>query len=264
MSGGIPIHPGLQKALGYGTVTSTSIGGTTITTPATANTNSAWVSLGITTQNSSLLEIDAWTVDASYNYNTQINIGVGTSGSQSTIVSQVFIGTVSSPQQTQLTLPIEVAAGTNLWAQAQTDIASAETIYVQVRCHGGGFVPGFAGAETIGIYTAQTIITAGSSANTMGSWTQISPNQGTGGILHPWHGFYILGGVGTAGVDYLFNIGIGASGSQQIIIPNVSMTAIYMIGPYYSYELPAGTNIWAQCQCSTASDQISIALMGVY
>jgi hypothetical protein len=63
-----------------------------------------------------------------------------------------------------------------------------------------------------------------------------------------------------ANYNSLVNIGVGASGSQEIIIPQIAQqtdTTTYGYSPgffRYRRKLPAGTEVWAQCSCSSASN----------
>lgn len=74
--------------------------------------------------------------------------------------------------------------------------------------------------------TASTYVTSGSTANTLGSWVSLgtSPAWSTNQLT------LVLRTESTNNYgQVLFNIGIGASGSQIVVIPNitVSMTGQY-------------------------------------
>ncbi len=100
--------------------------------------------------------------------------------------------------------------------------------------------------------TASTYVTSGSTANTLGSWVSLgtSPAWSTNQLT------LVLRTESTNNYgQVLFNIGIGASGSQIVVIPNitVSMTGQYRtsLGGYtFPLFLPPNTEVWIQSQDS--------------
>ena len=100
--------------------------------------------------------------------------------------------------------------------------------------------------------TASTDVTSGTTANTLGSWVSLgtSPAWPTNKLT------LVLRTESTSNYGQaLFNIGIGASGSQVVVISNVTMS---MVGQYhttlggYTFPLflPPNTEVWIQSQDS--------------
>ena len=100
--------------------------------------------------------------------------------------------------------------------------------------------------------TASTDVTSGTTANTLGSWVSL-------GTSPPWPTnklTLVLRTESTSNYGQaLFNIGIGASGSQVVVIPNITMS---MVGQYHTtlggYTFPLfllpNTEVWIQSQDS--------------
>ena len=96
-----------------------------------------------------------------------------------------------------------------------------------------------------------TTLTAGGSANTKGAWAQLSaatPIDATGIIV-------VLGGAVDNG-DFLVDIGIGASGVETIIVPDVLHCGrAHDFNGYYPFPIcvPRGSRVVARCQATGAS-----------
>jgi hypothetical protein len=110
-----------------------------------------------------------------------------------------------------------------------------------------------AGANTAA--SAGTTVTAPGSNNTKGAWTQLlsSAPFDVGGIL--FGGYFTH----TSGLQHaLVDIGIGASSSEQVLIPDVAWQRQSSSGKpspatLFPCRIPAGTRIAARYQSSTAS-----------
>lgn len=95
-----------------------------------------------------------------------------------------------------------------------------------------------------------TSLTAPGSVNTKGAWTQVTSSA-------PFDVAWMSLGIRAAQSDFaLLDIGVGGSGSEQVVIPNVPFTGnvndIYG-GPYdYPISIPAGTRIAARYQNKSA------------
>jgi hypothetical protein len=121
----------------------------------------------------------------------------------------------------------------------------------------GGFSIGWdvcAGID-YGAVTATTLptqLTASGTINTKGSWTQIGAAATYDiSLIH-----LSLTELTSANQSALIDIGIGAGGSQQVLISNIPLR-ITSVNPTYDIilplDIPSGTAIWARVQSSTAS-----------
>lgn len=109
------------------------------------------------------------------------------------------------------------------------------------------------GSVTSGNSTGTTVTAHATLANNKGNWaifTASTPNDASG--------FMLFVGYGAANVSYLIDIGFGATGSERVVVSNVPLgianeaNAGFEI--FVPIAVPAGTQIQARCQCSTAND----------
>lgn len=102
-------------------------------------------------------------------------------------------------------------------------------------------------------------VTSSATANAFGAWVSF------GVLPYSIDEIYIYM---ETNYNALINIGIGASGSQQIIIPQIAQQTDTASGGYgfspgffrFRRKLPAGTEVWAQYACSSASNGGRISL----
>ena len=112
-----------------------------------------------------------------------------------------------------------------------------------------------------------TTITASATANTKGSWTQLvaASDHDARGIGIALNTPDDSGSPGRW--DALIDIGIGAAGSEQVIVPNLLLSSVFKGGNgkfyFFAIFIPKGSRIAARLQCSTGSRtcyvQVSLA-----
>lgn len=116
--------------------------------------------------------------------------------------------------------------------------------------------------ETFGVTASAsrgTTITASATANTKGTWTQLTAATARDAV---WIDVDIHSA--TAARDYLLDIGIGAAGSEHVLIPDLiagSGTGSICRGAVYRFPIfvPAGSRLAARCQSGTGSATIRVA-----
>lgn len=105
------------------------------------------------------------------------------------------------------------------------------------------------------------LVSAHASANTKGSWTELIAST-----ARPANSMLVeisQGGV-TVPADLLLDLAIGASGSEQIIIPDLtvsngsSLHYTRMSPLHIPLSIPAGTRIAARCQSSWTTDSLRV------
>ncbi len=110
-----------------------------------------------------------------------------------------------------------------------------------------------------------TTVTASGSIHTKGSYTQL-----ISATTYDWFGFWLYTintGTSGAATDLLVGIAIGASSSEQIILPDwmagwgpgASAGAKGLFVPIF---IPRGTRIAARCQALIASDTVNVLVFG--
>lgn len=124
-------------------------------------------------------------------------------------------------------------------------------------CNAQSFGVGTYGAEGFG-----QVITSGSN-NTKGSWTQLSSSTSSDIVLLEVEiVFESAGGANSFSLD----IGIGASGSEVIIIPDLfvgqQFNRIGSISLIVPVQIPAGTRVAARGQCNNSSKTAAVILRG--
>ncbi len=121
--------------------------------------------------------------------------------------------------------------------------------------------------ETAGVVSASStgvIITGSGSANTKGSWTELIASTAFDGSA-----LIVNLRTPTAGVDMLVDIGIGASGSEVVLIPNAkadngSGGAVRASQTIWPIAVPAGSRLSARLQATTGSStcRAQVLLLG--
>jgi hypothetical protein len=135
------------------------------------------------------------------------------------------------------------------------DLTAAEVGLPNLSC----LSPENAGAVTS--TTSMTQVTAASSANTKGSWTQLiaSTTKRATWLL-------LLFAADPDTNTFVVDIGTGASGSETVLIPNIRVQVNDYnnsvpwanAGFLVPCDIPAGTRIAARCQCSAANDFVYV------
>lgn len=220
------------RAESFGTSTGVQ-GGTTVTSSATAHTKGSWIQVDASTSfDASLLVLY---VAVQYQDTLYLfDIGIGAAGSEQVIVPNLLVSQ-STAVTTEVFLPIAIPAGSRIAVRSQDNFGSS-TSYVTGLLIAGGFAndPPYNTITAYGVSTAGstgTTVDAGGTANTKGSWTQIVASTTT--TMKALIVSAIRNTPGTAMVaDYsqLVDIAVGASGSEQIIVPNMRYLASTQTG----------------------------------
>jgi hypothetical protein len=189
------------------------------------------------------------------------DLGVGASGSE-----QILCPTIYFPQ-------VDPTAGDHSTLSVQLPLAIPSGTRVAIRNNGGGEpfagligvsgVPlsekGFRFAEAMGFSTnIGTVVSPSATGGTYGSWTEI-----TSSTEHNYAAIMAcLGGndLNIYGEPFQFDIGYGASGSQQPLVAGLQGDAGESTGilsqNYYgpfACDIPAGTALWARTVSVTSS-----------
>jgi len=107
-------------------------------------------------------------------------------------------------------------------------------------------------------------VTAGGTAHTKGAWTQLiaSTSYDTYGMWVAVRGIHVSG----SATPYLVDIGVGPSGSEQVLIPNLNVWGAENLGPsirafFFPVYVPAGSRIVARSQSATASKTCAVMVV---
>lgn len=276
MPGGFPAGPELCNANDQGTVSASSRG-----TAVTGGNGSygSYVQLVASTPNDACVILVSIQTNAGSNsaFMQSVKIAIGGAGSEKDIIPDLTLTAPSSGYATENYLfPVGIPAGTRIAAAGYT-IGGTDSIYVQVILFDGAFanLEGVAGVDSIGWASGKgTSVTTGA-ANTKGSYAQLSASTSRDYI-----GFIIGFDDGDAAftsttTTAVFDIAIGAGGSEQIIVPNYlaglvqsgSSAGTFMAGdpsPFIAIPIPAGTRVAVRAQAIAATQTFGVTLYGVY
>ncbi len=202
---------------------------------------------------------------SSYNYHTcalLIDIGIGGSGSEVVLVSNIYhayFPVYFTP--ICFDVPLTIPAGSRLAIRMQHSHAT-QTVVARSTLHlfNGSF--NFKSAQKITTYgevtatTKGTTIDPGGTVDTKGAWVEI-----TSGLTHPIKALTPLIGPNAdftrsaAREDFLVDVGAGSSGNEQVIIPDLKLSAYTTndtLLPHYhgwfNIMLDAGTRIAMRAQ----------------
>jgi len=240
----------------------------------TANTKGSWVEL----TSSSAIDAAAFTVMIPYLFEGSdylVDIGIGAAGSEQTIASNLSVSAGSAAGNSSgfnPRIPIPIPAGTRIAARAQATGTSASRM---VRCGillESSDIPSGGTLTTTGASTADsggTSIDPGATDNAKGAWVQLTAST----ALDVREAFFTFGNIAnTARTDcfWLVDIGIGGAGSEQVVIPNIAISASVNTDsvapsctPFYKLNIPAGTRIAVRASCTIvdATDRLFDIIM---
>lgn len=207
--------------------------------------------------------------------NFLFDLGIGAAASEVVLISNLYYENRTQAQGRYYHLPLTVAEGARLSARAQGRNASI-VIRLAAILYQQGFLPGapFGRATTYGDATGDTggvLVDPGGVANTKGAWSEIVASSD-----NPIRSLILSFGnkadfTRAASSYFLADLGIGAAGSETILMPDIPITtqstddlfSPSSVGPLPCF-IPAGTRIAmrAQSNIATADNLFDIILYG--
>jgi hypothetical protein len=208
-------------------------------------------------------------------YNNGLRIGVGSSGAEKIIITDLQLYTPGVPYVgSTYALPLSISAGTKISAAAASSFSGAPTlpIYVDLQLFDGGFLGiECAGVDGLGAGLGGSVgtqLTSGA-ANTKGNYTTIVPSTARDYIGLGW----VAGGawqdLSVTQDRYLYDIAIGAAGAEQNLIADyftASIAATISAPPFIPLpvQIPAGSRLSARSSAVGAAKSSGIVLYGLY
>ena len=267
---------GFANGANYGANT----GASTMTSVFTAGSSfvkGAWTQLTASTTNDiAWLMITGSTMTSGGSY-FAVDLAVGGSGSEVAIITNLSWSSTGGLASSYM-LPVAIPIGTRVSARVSGNNAT-DPFHMHVAGFDDMYMSAGSGCsvDTYGYSTSTNIGTAvdpGGSANTKGSWVQItsSTTNDMSGFCFVFDTQTISGSAGTT--EWLYDVGIGAGGSEQVIVPNFyqlaymsgGTTPSFVVSPYYPIPIASGTRIAARAQCSkttTPDRTLGITVYGV-
>lgn len=247
--------------------------GTQVYASATVNTKGAWTQLvAATTYPTSWVTVYLAQVT---NGRILVDIGVGAATAEVVMIPNLHIDATATNIAQSVTLPLSIPAGSRISARTQASVASAQSqIVVQLGASSMANPEEFGVVTDYGTNTATSGVTAldpGNPVNSYSTWVQL-----VAATTYPisWLSVSVAhnGAVLTATTYWSVDIGIGAGGSEQLVIPSISVMGTGgNDGPVPSFigypcSIPDGTRIAARPRASitTATERlIQVAVYGV-
>lgn len=247
-----------QRFEAFGATTAGVTDGTQITANAAANTKGVYAELIASTSfdyEGVMLEFGFVTGGVEW----LIDIAIGAGGSEQIVIADLHYTFATALSAPYLFVPLRIPAGSRISARCQSSTGGAST---WIMGHGIAKVTdplsrvttyGAAAADSGGVS-----VDPGAVANTKGAYSQVVAST-TYPIKHLILGFGINGDTARTSCRWLVDIAIGASGSEQIIVPNLLLNAHLSsddITPHFvefPCDIPAGVAISARAQCTTTT-----------
>jgi hypothetical protein len=228
-----------------GTDTANSVG-TSITSGGSGGVFSAWTQL--------VASVDAtaegfyahiYPLNAGY---YQFEIGIGGAGSEVVIATVLSQGSCAG-----IYVPIRIPIGVRVSARVSAATGSSACRILLTLNRGRGITQMYGNSRAIGITSGVwTQADPGATANTKGAWVELVAST-----LYDVRAITLSYGTDNTGSTNaaLMDLGVGASGSEQVVIsnmsgPNTAFGAGNCLG-LYNLPIPAGSRIAVRMQSST-------------
>ena len=220
------------------------------------------------------------TVPASYGsswaWQALCEIAIGPSGSERIIIPDLSFQIAQSANLNSFySFPISIPKGTRISAACCEPVSNADTYGVHLQLFDGGFtqMSGAQGVDSIGMTVSTTLGTAVTPGNqVMGSWTQL-----IAATVHDYMGIIItMDNQNTAPQSdhWGFDIGIGPSGSEQVLVQSWPMSAawtgsngiasINSPSPFFPTPVPARSRLAVRSISHGGATGQSITVYGIY
>lgn len=209
---------------------------------------------------------------------TLVDIALAPQGGTETVIFHNLMADIATASYRSYSylFPTPIPARSKISARIQSN-SSVSSFNVAGFIAGSGFAdnPHLGTVKTYGIITATssgTEVDPGATANVKGSWTPIATST-TSPIKQLWIVFSGQANDLRTSCAWLVDIAIGASGNEQIIIPNIPVDVAdtgdiinpRVTGPF-NYSIPTGSRISVRSQCTIteATDRLfEVAIYGV-
>jgi len=243
----------------------------TLTANATPNTKGSWSQLvASSSANASFIFFQVTGVNlATTNTATLLDIGTGASGSETTIIGDVAIGSCSANAAANgnvFGVPFKIPAGTRVSARIQSVVPSRTANVAAFLIDLGNYDTAPTSVDVIGSDTANSKGISFSGAS--GSWTEAiaSTSRNYRAIcctLSAHNG-------DIAGITINWDVGVGASGSEVFFGNGRTSTntgeAVSNAIPYtylFGRKIPAGSRIAVRHNIAANPDRYGFTLIGV-
>ena len=185
------------------------------------------------------------------------DLAIGAAASEQVIVPNLYYYSQTDGSFVHAYIPIMIPQGSRISGRCQSTTTSN---YVRANVIGISGEAAHQDAVTYGADTANTTgtaVTANASGNTKGSWVQMTAATTRS------HEYMIVSTRASGNSQYIFDIGIGGSGSEQVLVPNLNIRDSSTGQPEtYAFpcRIPSGTRIAVRCAAATGGVGMSTAI----
>jgi hypothetical protein len=254
-------------------ITGSSVPWNATATWSSTNTKGAWtqvIAASVTDAYGLIVFNSAATSIAATDTSTVVDVGVGGSGSEVAIITDIAMGWRPSGFF-ENRIPVFVPAGSAISVRA-AGVAGTGSIAVVVVPLGRTFTGRRPSTSALSLNASGakgTNLSVPGASNTKGSWTQLVASTS-----EPYAGL-VIGVQGGADnvqpiANALIDIGVGASGSEVVVVSNVAAfsttTSEQLVvvdnGPWY-LDIPAGSRIAARFATSNTGMSLDVIVTGI-
>lgn len=250
----------------------TSVATFTLTSGGASDTTGSWVEIYSSTE-ADIYELDiclaAHSFQGSINSSSLVEIGIGSSGAETTIIPYLQFGHVHTGFSHRI--PIFIPVGTRVAARVTCAVASRTvTLAFHPRTDKNYWKPAnYCLSYGVVLSSSRgTVLTIPGSTNTKGAWTELTP-----ATTERLSGLIICQGSGSNNMTSQFilvDIGYGAAGSEQILIPDISVQyssseEIWHFGSpkTFDVDIPLGTRLAARMAKTDLFANHNVNLVGI-
>lgn len=230
---------------------------TAVTASATINTKGSWVEMWASIP---------WDIDAigfhalPEGAEFLVDFGIGAAGSEVVLVPDIYLRVGSAFDEVILWCPLHLAEGTRIAFRCQATVGSA-ICYSRIYIMAGGFPrPITLGRATsygtTAASTAGVTLTSGLSG-VEGAWAELTASS-----ANPIRCLVVSIGRISAANNSRVDIGVGASGSEVILVPDLQIRTPSIFIYFVPVTIPSATRIAARLIADADSVQVELALVG--
>lgn len=184
-----------------------------------------------------------------------VDIAIGAAASEQVIIPNLYYYSQQDSTLCHAYVPIMIPQGSRISARCQSTTASNNVRVNVIGVSGEGLARD---AVTYGADTANTTgttVSSGSGSNNKGSWTQLTSATTR---AHEW-GIFCVRASGNS--QYLFDLGIGGSGSEQLLVPNMNVRDSSSGDPaIYSFPLRIASGTRVACRSASATGSLGASV----
>ncbi len=259
--GSLPIFPSVCMAVGISTAATNSLA-LDVPPSATANVKGAYVQATASTSfDATFVSLQLGNLFSVANRQYAIDMAVGAGGSELVLANNLMVADSAAVQtQKQYCFPCNIAAGTRIAFRCQVSSSTTIGARVYMQLFGGDVLQpeGYAGVDAIGFVAASTRgATVNSSTVTKGPYTQVTAATTRDYAAISVTPCLVVG-------QHIFDVAIGAGGSEQVILPNMaSIGGNPWASPAIPIQVPLGTRIAARGE-ATVANAMDVVVYGYY